>query len=539
MRAYNLTIGERYKIHVAITSGSVGFDSNCTSKEWEYYLHPASRSTYYSYPAPILYTCGVSTGSASANLFLDPLGRSQTHLSSHERVPVTVLSPRPTATPTPVPAGVPVLKGTVYPGRIDLSWEAVSGAYQYHVRHKAISANTWTNAPPTSNLSYSINLPQNTRNTTYEFQVRSCRSRACMGDTAGTARGWGAWSGSLTATRTVPPAPTGLSVKTTTANSVTLEWDKIDGVLNYSVQYACLVDGRARKCDRAWNSRWKSSGDQGIDSTASKTTHTVTGLTANTSYSFEVLQRGDGTRYVRSTPGGVARYSPSSSVSATTTAPPPTFGVDFTKGPLGIGGNVVRDNGEQDQEEASTRKQVIFDVQLYVSANANHKRAYTIKVEAKYSANGPWAPVDSIVNTDSATLDEYVNLGAGQAVWIEDTEITYRFTVYASTTKTPVRYKITIAKPDFAFVQPLQASITTTNEVTSNVELSGTIRNSAGTRLDSGGGQARVFCLDPTSADVGESTLDKFYSISPNSSKSISVKTVCEGVTPSVLLTYG
>ena len=40
--------------------------------------------------------------------------------------------------------------------------------------------------------------------------------------------------------------------------------------------------------------------------------------------SFEVRHRGDGTRYVRSTPGGAARYSSWSSVSATTPAPSPT-----------------------------------------------------------------------------------------------------------------------------------------------------------------------------------------------------------------------
>lgn len=309
VRAYNLTSGERYKIHVAITSGSVGFDSNCTSKEWEYYLHPASRSTYYSYPAPILYTCGVTTGSASANLFLDPLGRSQTHLSTHT-VRVTVLSPRPTATPTPVPAGVPVLSGTVYPSSINLSWANVSGAHRYHVRHKAASANTWTNASRSiTNLSSSISL---SRNTTYEFQVRSCRSQSCSTDRFVTASGWGAWSGSLTATTSAPPAPTGLAVKTSISNSVTLEWNKIDGS-KYYVRY------------KTARGAWTTSAEQTVsDSTASKTTHTVTGLTANTSYSFEVCHRGDGTRYVRSTPRGVARYSAWSSVSTTTPAPSPT-----------------------------------------------------------------------------------------------------------------------------------------------------------------------------------------------------------------------
>ena len=40
--------------------------------------------------------------------------------------------------------------------------------------------------------------------------------------------------------------------------------------------------------------------------------------------SFEVRHRGDGTRYVRSTPGGATRYSSWSSVSTTTPAPSPT-----------------------------------------------------------------------------------------------------------------------------------------------------------------------------------------------------------------------
>ena len=550
VRAYNLTSGERYKIHVAITSGSVGFDSNCTSKEWEYYLHPASRSTYSSYPAPILYTCGVTTGSASANLFLDPLGRSQTHLSTHT-VRVTVLSPRPTATPTPVPAGVPVLKGTVYPGRIDLSWEAVSGAYQYHVRHKAISANTWTNAPPTSNLSYSINLPQNTRNTTYEFQVRSCRSRACMGDTAGTARGWGAWSGSLTATRTVPPAPTGLSVKTTTANSVTLEWDKIDGVLNYSVQYACLVDGRARKCDRAWNSRWKSSGDQGIDSTASKTTHTVTGLTANTSYSFEVLQRGDGTRYVRSTPGGVARYSPSSSVSATTPAPPQAFEVDLdgypglpkVPGLPGVRlGRILEDNEADSDEFAHSNTSIRFNVDLYVNASATHNRAYTIKVEGKYANSDKWVPVDRIINQNSkaAEFSTYQHLGGGEAVWVEDSsDEVIRFIVDAFLSPAPQKYKITVAKPHIALVKRPEEVDSGSAITRGNVKMKLTIRNSSSDDSPNSN-EIWIYCIDPLTSGAKYSQIHSFsvlkssrdtHLIGRNQNKDVQLTTICKGVT--------
>ena len=539
--AYNLISGQQYKIHVSITSGSVGFDSNCTSKEWEYYLHPAGGSTHSSYP--VLYTCGASTGSASANLFHDPLGRSQTHLSS-DTASVTVLSPLPTATPTSVPAGVPVLKGTVYPGRVDLSWEAVSGAHRYHVRYKAASANTWTNTSPTLNLSYSINLPQNTQNTTYEFQVRSCRSQSCGKDSTGTASGWGAWSGSLTATRTVPPAPTGLSVKTTTATSVTLEWDKIDGVLNYSVQYACLVNGRARKCDSAWNSRWKSSGDQDIDSTASKTTHTVTGLTANTSYSFEVLQRGDGTRYVRSTPGGAARYSSGSSVSTTTPAPPQAFEVDLDGYP-GLPrvrlGRILEDNEAESDEFTHSNTSIRFNVDLYVNASASHKRAYTIKVEGKYANSNKWVPVDRIINQNSkaAEFSTYQHLGGGEAVWVEDSSgEVLRFIVDAFLSPAPQKYKITVAKPDIALVKRPEEVDSGSAITRGNVKLKLTIRNSS-SKDSPNSNKIRIYCIDPSTSGAKYSQSYRFsvlksfrdtHLIGRNQNKDIQFTTVCEGV---------
>ena len=97
--ARNLTDGQRYKVQVSITSGNIGFDSICASKNWEHYLHPASGNSYTSSPLPILHTCGASPGSASAYLYLDPLNESPSLVSTHT-VTVTVGAPPPTATPT-------------------------------------------------------------------------------------------------------------------------------------------------------------------------------------------------------------------------------------------------------------------------------------------------------------------------------------------------------------------------------------------------------------------------------------------------------
>ena len=116
--ARNLTDGQRYKVQVSITSGNIGFDSNCTSKNWEEHLHPASGSSYRSSPLPVLYICGTSPGSASANLYLDPLNESPSLLFTHT-VTVSVGEPPHTSTPistsptttdptsTPIPTAVP------------------------------------------------------------------------------------------------------------------------------------------------------------------------------------------------------------------------------------------------------------------------------------------------------------------------------------------------------------------------------------------------------------------------------------------------
>ncbi len=86
-----------------------------------------------------------------------------------------------------------------------------------------------------------------------------------------------------------------------------------------------------------------------------------------------------------------------------------------------------------------------FNVALSVVATSSHKRAYTIKVEAKYSGSSEWVPVDSMVNHNSAAIDEYQDLGGGQAVGLEDDETDLSFAVVASITPAPQQYRITIA----------------------------------------------------------------------------------------------
>ena len=116
------------------------------------------------------------------------------------------------------------------------------------------------------------------------------------------------------------------------------------------------------------------------------------------------------------------------------------------------------DNGKQDLEFTHPRTSIRFNVDLYVNASANHKRTYTIKVEAKYANSDNWVPVHRITNQNSSDAEfaTYGPLSRAQAVWLEDSPNTdIRFTVDAFISPAPQKYKITIAKPDIAFTTPI------------------------------------------------------------------------------------
>ena len=234
--------------------------------------------------------------------------------------------------------------------------------------------------------------------------------------------------------------------------------------------------------------------------------------------------------------------------SYTVTIPPPAFDVSFKKGleleelGLGIGGNVVVDNGKQDKTvtPSLSSKSVQFNVSLYVSANSGHKRAYTVRVEAKRSGSEDWVPVDSIVKRDAASdncdLPEYVYLGGGEAVWLEDSETTCNFVLRASLAPAPQQYRITISKPYIALMKPPEQVERAQEKTRGNVKVKLTIRNSSSGDSPGSDGIA-LYCVDPWS-DYPIPSRYEFPLISGNETKEVDLATVCRGVLSPGTLVY-
>ncbi len=152
---------------------------------------------------------------------------------------------------------------------------------------------------------------------------------------------------------------------------------------------------------------------------------------------------------------------------------------------------MVVDNGKQDREVRTSSTKVRFEINLYVAANASHKRVYMVKVEANIS--GSWVPVETLVNRSSGTLDDYRDIGDGQALWLEDDETTHIFHLDASASSTPSKYRITISKPYLAFT-------TLPRHDSGNNQVSVTVRNSSGDNQEI---TVRAWCDDDPNDGYG------------------------------------
>ena len=141
---------------------------------------------------------------------------------------------------------------------------------------------------------------------TYHVQVRA------HGNGTTHTAGWGAWSADLIATTDRPPAPTGLTVGTTTGQTVALSWTAIPGAAAYQVRYR-----------RADTDAWTTAPD------TTPAALTVSGLQPGTGYVFRVRAKGDGTRYLDERPGPWSRTA----TSTTTTRPRPHDQAPTTSAP--------------------------------------------------------------------------------------------------------------------------------------------------------------------------------------------------------------
>ena len=166
--------------------------------------------------------------------------------------------------------------------RIDLSWNAVTGAANYRVEYRRSSSSNWTTASSSiSGTSYRVTGLACGRS--YRFRV------AAYGDGTTRASTWGPNSGevsrstrscSTTPSLPVAPAPGNLTVGTPGVTSVPVSWDAVSGARQYRVQY------------QAEGGSWRTA-----SSNVTGTTYEVTGLTCRTSYQFRVSAYGDNRTY--------------------------------------------------------------------------------------------------------------------------------------------------------------------------------------------------------------------------------------------------
>ncbi len=138
-----------------------------------------------------------------------------------------------------------------------LNWGAVSGATSYNVQYKLSSASTWSTINVSTTSATIVGL---TAGSTYNYQVQTvCSSGSSNYSTAA----------SFT-TQTSCGIAIGLAASSITTNSAIVLWVAVTGSLSYNLQY---------KASTA--STWTTIPVTGI-------TYTLTGLTAGTSYNFQV-----------------------------------------------------------------------------------------------------------------------------------------------------------------------------------------------------------------------------------------------------------
>ena len=143
---------------------------------------------------------------------------------------------------------------------VTLAWNAVNGATGYQVQCRKSGTTAWTNI---SSANTSVSISGLASDTMYEFQVRAINADG--------ESGWSSLLSVKTDKAVVPPAtPANLQSTSKTTDSITLAWNAVSGATGYQVQ-------------------WKKSGETAwTNISAANTSVTISGLTDDTGYEFQV-----------------------------------------------------------------------------------------------------------------------------------------------------------------------------------------------------------------------------------------------------------
>ncbi|MFM9027251.1 MAG: fibronectin type III domain-containing protein [Bacteroidota bacterium] len=139
-----------------------------------------------------------------------------------------------------------------------LTWIGVSGATNYTVQYKTTTSTTWTS---TTTSATSFNATGLASSATYNWQVRA----NCIGITGNFVAG-----SDFTTVAISCGNPSGLAAGSITSTGATLSWTAVSGASSYNVQYKT------------------SSATSWTTVTTTTTSRTLTGLTAGTTYNWQV-----------------------------------------------------------------------------------------------------------------------------------------------------------------------------------------------------------------------------------------------------------
>ncbi len=184
------------------------------------------------------------------------------------------VSKKPECPDAPAPGGLKVTSSTS--NSVSLSWNPVTNAHRYKLERRKGTTGSWSTVSSyisgTSRTVYSL-----TCDTTYYFRV------SARGDGSPYSTTFGSVSTSVSKWLECPdaPAPGGLSVTSSTHNSVSLSWNSVTNAHRYKLE-------RRKGTTGSWST---------VSSYISGTSRTVYSLTCDTTYYFRVSARGDGSPY--------------------------------------------------------------------------------------------------------------------------------------------------------------------------------------------------------------------------------------------------